>query len=244
MTKNIRCGTPATLVAALAFASAAASVACTADVPSTPSFQQDIMPILAANCVRCHSYPTLGGAPEYFRLDVFGDVIVRDGRPRTVEEGPCGLTPTEAQGVLCGAASLAGISASRAGSDNRPMPPRFRMEDHQIATLDVWAQLPQRGEARPGNHVPTATIVQIPATGRVLQLEVTVADEDRDLVVGELWIDVGGIEKFVGAVRSGTHTIEWLSTGAPVGTYAVIARLDDGALVHDVPAGQLTIGGI
>ncbi len=241
MTQFIRCGRPATLVAALMLAHGAA---CTADVPTTPSFQQDIMPILAANCVRCHSYPTLGGAPEYFRLDVFGDVVVRDGRPRTTAEGPCGLTPPDAQGVLCGAASLAGLSASRSASDKRPMPPRFMIEDHQIATLDVWAQLPQRGEARPGNHVPTATVVQAPATGSALQIEVTVADEDRDLVVGALWVDINGVEHFVAPVRSGTQTIEWPSAGFAVGTYAVTARLDDGAMMHELAAGQLTIGGI
>ena len=236
MTQFIRCGRPATYVAAL-MSLGAVGASCTADVPTTPSFQQDIMPILAANCVRCHSYPTLGGAPKDFRLDVFGDTMVRlDG-------------PDAAPTIVLGASSLAGLSASRSASEARPMPPRFMIEEHQIATLQAWAQLPEsgearRGEARPGNHAPTATVAQIPVTGPVLQLRVTVADEDRDLVVGELWINDGTAERFVGSVRSGTQTVEWLSTGSPVGTYAVTAKIDDGAMVHTVEAGQLTIGGI
>jgi hypothetical protein len=217
-------------------------LACTADVPKDISFQQHVMPILAANCVRCHSFPTLGGAPNYFRLDVFGDVVVRDGRPRTAAEGPCGLTPIEAQGVICGAVSSAGISASRAGSDKRPMPPRFRIEDHQIEILDLWAQSPERGSPRIDNHAPTASIVQL--AGAVTQLTVTIVDVDSDLVVGELWVAVGGTDRFIGPVRSGTQTIDWLTTGIPSGTYQVTARIDDGERVHQVPAGQISIGGL
>jgi hypothetical protein len=217
-------------------------LACTADVPQEISFQQHVMPILAANCVRCHSFPTLGGAPDYFRLDVFGDVVVRDGRPRTAAEGPCGLTPLEAQGVICGAATSAGISAARAGSEKRPMPPRFRIEDHQIEILDRWAKLPERGSARINNHAPTASIVQL--AGSVTQFMVTIVDVDNDLVVGEMWVSIGGADRFIGPVRSGTQTIDIAGTNIASGTYQATARIDDGAMVHQVPAGQISIGGL
>lgn len=227
----------------LVIAVGASLAACTATGASNPSFQQDVMPILAANCVRCHSYPTLGGAPEYFRLDVFGDVIVRDGRPRSAAEGPCGVTPLDARAVICGAASLASLSASRVASDKRPMPPRFRIEDHQIATLDAWALQPERGPARPTNHVPSVQLLQLPTVAGVTQLEVTVTDEDRDLVVGELWVELAGDSRFVAPLRSGTARVTWATAGLPQGTFTATARLDDGAMVHQLMAGQLTIGG-
>lgn len=47
--------------------------ACAPAVPDEPSFQQHVAPILAANCVRCHGAPPIGGAPPAFRLDLFDD---------------------------------------------------------------------------------------------------------------------------------------------------------------------------
>ena len=50
-----------------------AAAACATDpVPAQPSWQLDVMPVLAANCVRCHGYPTSGFATPGFRLDSFG----------------------------------------------------------------------------------------------------------------------------------------------------------------------------
>lgn len=54
--------------------------ACAPSAPETPSFQQHVAPILAANCIRCHGVPALGGAPSAFRLDTYG------GAQRMAEE--------------------------------------------------------------------------------------------------------------------------------------------------------------
>ena len=43
-------------------------VGCASDLPATLSFQQDVAPILAANCGRCHGGPTIGGAPDDMRV--------------------------------------------------------------------------------------------------------------------------------------------------------------------------------
>ena len=51
-----------------------ALVGCNPTAPANPSFQVDVMPILAANCIRCHGFPSIGGAPHSFRYDSY-DVI-------------------------------------------------------------------------------------------------------------------------------------------------------------------------
>lgn len=47
--------------------------ACTDEVPATPSFQQHVAPILAANCARCHLTPAIGGAPSNILFFGYGD---------------------------------------------------------------------------------------------------------------------------------------------------------------------------
>lgn len=218
--------------------------ACAADVPETPSFQLHVLPILAAQCVRCHGYPALGGAPPELRLDVYGDVVVRGGRPRDPKtEGVCGLEPADAEGVVCGAASYAVLAADRAGSTDRPMPPRFRIDDHQIETLARWAATAERGAPRPGNAVPTIAIEGTSQLGSIVSLRVRIDDADRDLVAGELRATVAGVERFVGPVRSGALQLAWDAAGVAPGSYPLTARLDDGAAQHVVDAGSLVIGG-
>jgi hypothetical protein len=219
-------------------------VACTADVPDSPSFQLHVMPILAAHCVRCHGDPPIGGAPSEFRLDVYGDVVVREGRPREPDfDGQCGFEPADAEAVVCGAATYAQTIALRVGGDSNPMPPRFPIEDHQVETLRRWADTAERGAPRAQNHVPTVVVVDAAQTGAALALRIRTADDDHDLVVGELRATVGGVPRLVGVVRNGVVDLVWDTTGIAPGTYPIVAHLDDGAMVHQVAAGQVVIGG-
>jgi hypothetical protein len=204
--------------------------ACTPDAPSAPSFQQDVMPILAANCVRCHGYPVIGGGPALMRLDTYGDIAVDD--------------TTRFSGAGINASSI----AERVASDERPMPPRFRLDDYQVATLENWAAgaapgaAPPRGEPRPGNRPPSITVARGGA-GAVITVESRVDDADGDLVAGELRLRVGASDRVVGPVRSGRVELRWDSTGIPPGDYPLTAHLDDGADVHAVELGTLTVGG-
>lgn len=219
------------------------AASCTADVPATPSFQQHVMPILAANCIRCHGDPTLGGAPTYFRLDVYDDLVVREGRPRDPEtEGQCGLEPADAEAVVCGAATMAQLLAVRVADDERPMPPRFSIEGHQVETLERWADGAGRGDPRPRNAVPTVTVESQERSSTIVSLRVVTADRDHDLVVGQLRADLPGGSRLVGIVRSGRVEIAWDAAGSPPGSYPLSARVDDGAMLHDVVVGQLEIG--
>jgi hypothetical protein len=221
-------------------------VACAPDVPATPSFQQDVMPVLAANCLRCHGAPTIGGAPEGFRLDSFSDVIVRErlfpaGDPACDPPSPDpGCFPI----VIAGAATMADTAAVRVGDDDRPMPPRFQLDDHQIELLENWAATGAgRGEPRPSNGSPTAALETSERDGPVVRLRVRVDDPDRDAVGGSLHARIAAAETFVGLVHSGVASVTWDATGIAAGSYPLFARLDDGATSVVVDLGTITVGG-
>jgi len=218
-----------------------AIAACAPEVPAEPSFQLDVMPILAANCVRCHGYPTIGGAPASFRLDTFGDVVLRPGIPS--EREPCGAPDDpDAAHVLCGAASLAVFSARRSADELYPMPPRFPLDGVQIETLERWAEAPVRGTPRPENHAPEITLDGIDAAGAVTTIRARVDDVDFDLVGGTLHAIGGSASILVGVLRSGPQTLRWDTAGVPAGRYVLRATLDDGAEPIDVHLGELMIG--
>lgn len=222
--------------------------ACAPDVPDAPSFQQDVLPILAANCVRCHSPPAIGGAPELIRFDLLDDVVVR---PRTLPPGDpaCAASnPSPDPGcfdvTMLGASTLASAIAQRVADEDRPMPPRFPLDDWQIDLLETWAaQGGGRGDPRPGNQRPTATLDAVTRQGDAAHLEVTVGDPDRDLVGGTLVAQLATGEQVIGLVGSGRTTLVWDTSNVPPGIYPVRARLDDGAGITVIELPTITVGG-
>ena len=217
---------------------------CVPEAPETPSFQQDVLPILAANCVRCHGFPTLGGAPSAFRLDTFADVTISDGEVR--DQPICGGDPSDpaAQVVICGAARYAVLTAVRIKGEARPMPPRFSLDQLQIETLENWARTAERGEPRPTNQLPMIEIEDTTRVGALITVRTRVEDADRDLVAGTLRVRVGSVDRVLGPLRSGTVEVVWDSTGVADGQYRLFAALDDGADVHTIELGLLAVGGL
>ena len=67
-------------LAAITLASAAAACSEPLVAPTTPSWQTDVMPLFAANCVRCHMYPHRGDGQTALRLDSFDDTLHPGGR--------------------------------------------------------------------------------------------------------------------------------------------------------------------
>lgn len=212
-------------------------IACGPEAPAAPSFQQDVLPILAAQCVRCHGFPAIGGAPPEFRLDSFGDVQVSDGIPNTL----CGPPPEPgAELVICGASTYAGAITPRLRDDDRPMPPRFPLDDYQLETLENWSKNPLRGEPRPNNAVPEVSILEVSQAGTIVRVRVVTDDPDGDLVTGTLRANIER-DRAVGALRSGTIELAWDVTGIAAGDYSLLAHVDDGAGMHVIPVGTITI---
>jgi hypothetical protein len=201
-----------------------ATAACTPSVPAQPSFQLDVLPLLAANCQRCHGTPPLYDAPAELRLDMFGD------------------TKISADATVFGAASLAETIATRTAADEQQMPPRFPLDDWQIETFERWAINPVRGEPRPGNRAPHATVEHTERDTDRITLRVQVEDTDGDPVGGELRIWSATEDLHFGNVRSGVLEVTRKTAGITAGDYSLTAHLDDGASVHVIPLGMLTIG--
>ena len=66
-----------THASSLASALVVLATGCALDAPPVqPSWQVDVMPVLAANCVRCHGYPSNVTAPFGLRLDSFENIEV------------------------------------------------------------------------------------------------------------------------------------------------------------------------
>ena len=228
--------------ALLAPALAAALAACTDGAATAPRFQEDVLPILAANCVRCHTVPTIGGAPGRsacttapgvrwcgFRLDSYDDTIIETGDP---------AVPDDDVGVR-GAAAIALAIPLRVDSSEAPMPPRFPLDDDARATLVAWAQGdPPDRTPRPGNQPPTiAATATADAAG--LALRYTITDGDRDLVVGTVRARGADGERVLAAVKSGTDAIT--VAPPPAGRYALVAILDDGAGPIELALGALEV---
>jgi hypothetical protein len=208
----------------------AACTACTPEVPAAPSYQADVMPILAANCIRCHGGPPLGGAPRAFRLDSYADLAAPD------PAGPPGEVP------IAGAAAYAAAIALRVRDPDRPMPPRFPLDDWQIEVLERWAAIEApRGTPRPGNRPPSIALERVTTAGGAVSVRVRVGDPDGDVVAGTLRAQVGAEQRLVGAVRSGIVELAWVPAGVGPGTYPLVASLDDGAEVHQIPAGEIAV---
>ena len=220
------------------FLSVALAASCAPDVPSTPSFQQHVAPILAANCVRCHGVPVLGGAPAEFRLDAFADteVVAKDGTTVTIS----------------GATTYSNIIAMRVADDDRPMPPRFGIDDYQIETLENWdAAGAPRGEPNPGNRPPTAEVVNIEKTlveegveTRVRYLiDIVVRDPDPDIVGGSLHAILGATSMPIGLLRNGPNRITWDTSDLARATYALEASIDDGGAEVRTSLGNIDVEG-
>jgi hypothetical protein len=211
--------------------------ACAPGVPDEPSYQQHVAPILAANCVRCHGIPVLGGAPPEFRLDSYASYERPKRSGVGVEE-------------VVGASIYSAAIAMRVASSDAPMPPRFGLDDYQIETLQRWdAAGAPRGEPNEGNRAPTAAVrgaVQaIDEQGIEIRvrylIDVTVDDPDADVVGGALYARLGATVLPIGLLHSGDNRVAWNTTSIAPGTFILEAILDDGGAETVVDLGTLAV---
>jgi hypothetical protein len=206
-----------------------AAGACAPEVPANPTWIDDVRPILAANCIRCHSPPQIGAAPLSFRLDKYDDELLVDG-PYDIDLEPDLVFGASSQG----ASIVAELEAER-------MPPRFPLTNRQIDVFSAWlsaagGDFPARGEPRPDNATPSMSIVGAPVVseGRV-RIEYDIDDADDDIVTGAVTTaDQVGEEMpllLSNRLFAGRGS---LSFELPSGTYDLVALLDDGNVADDV----------
>lgn len=220
---------------------AAASGCGLDDPPDVPSWQVDVMPVLAANCVRCHGYPLNPLVPSDFRLDAYAPTQL-----------PGLTTPLNGAGGENIARNLANVTdpdPAIVTSLTKRMPPNRVLGDREYRTLRNWSgaadavsnQAP-RGPGRPDNRSPSIAMEEVGRANGVITLAFEVRDLDHDLVSGNIIGPTLDIQNQVqpgpiGVVVSGRRTFAWDTANLPAGTYEITARLDDGADI-DGPEGE------
>ena len=195
-------------------------LAACASAPATPTWQGDVLPVMAANCVKCHGYPAEFGAPAGFRLDVLEDSTTID--------------PTTGWYVH-GAQTMYFRIAERVKDGS--MPPSLPLTGADADILINWA-----AEAVDGNKVQDSFTAPPPRTGRAGdraptialatsstpgQLDYTIDDPDHDLVEGTL--SIGGVV-IAQHLRAGRGSVPIDLSAVTAGAGQVIdALLDDGS---------------
>lgn len=161
---------------------------CTDDLPVSPTYVDDVRPLLRARCASCHGPPACV-PPEQggFRLDRWDDT-----------------------GSLRGVASLTERIVVRA-ADRGDMPPGG-LPERERELLRRWQRAGSpRGEvvddAPPDFHL-TAPLPALPADEH-LRLPYTVADPDGDAVVWTVGWDRRGVDgPLAGPFEAGTGTVD------------------------------------
>lgn len=203
--------------------------ACAPEVPANPTWTEDVRPILVANCVRCHSSPSLQGAPGNVRFDKFDDED-RDG---------------DGEIDFFGAATEAIFIAERVEAEE--MPPRFPLPDRQRDTLIAWFEAgAPKGDPRPGNVAPSMELTGDPeAADDTVVIPYRIDDADFDLVTGRLIADPGDGDPIAVTydLFSGRGEIAWDVLDVAPGTYDLSAEIDDGSDRVEVDLGSVEIVG-
>jgi len=184
--------------------------ACNPSVPESPTYFEDVQPILASRCYRCHGASPLVEELEYFRLDRFvPEDEVRedlwDLRFRVVDLAARGFDPA--------------------------MPPDFPLTDRQQEILKRWLEDgAPRGER--DNSAPEFELVEAPESevDQELSLVYRASDPDLDGLVIALALEDGDQSVSVASGLGGALRSVELDVGAVFGPadYQLVARIDDG----------------
>jgi cytochrome c553 len=207
-----------------------AAAACGPAAPANPSWEQDVRPILAANCVRCHRNPPANNAPATFRLDQCED----------------------ASATLLGASTQSERIIARGsleGATAMPPPPAANLSDRQIEILENW-----RANGAPCTGTTAASFVLLRATEESIEagaapgeqrlaIQYTLEDPARSLVNATVVAVSAGGETHVApeSLRAGTGELSWSLGGMAPGTYDVLVTLDDGSEIREVRIGTFAL---
>ncbi len=200
--------------------------ACAPDAKLDPTWIDDVRPMVQANCLRCHASPAIAGAPTDFRLDVYEDTVLLDGR------------------IIRGAATMAPFVAARAGEQGT-MPPDFERTPWERDTFSNWYEKSKLGAplkigTRSNNAPPSATLLSSLAIAdkEDVTIEYEIVDNDADMVSGVLLL---GTTIVADSLFSGRGSVTFSPASFPDGTYPLIARISDDLQSVDRELGSLQI---
>ncbi|HSN30885.1 MAG TPA: hypothetical protein VLT45_31570 [Kofleriaceae bacterium] len=208
--------------------------ACTPSVPDKVSYDQDVAPILEANCMRCHSSAQAVSLKNCVAVDNWDSAT-----------DPSGTCKPMVMGVHDGAGMI--VNDVMSGKMPKDGPP---LTDRQKKILEAWkaAGFPRRAN----NEPPTITFITPPASGAMINtggvttydIQYDVSDPDGDAVTWDLtWKGPNGrTGSFATGLSAGTGTVHADTSSLGTGSYQVIANLSDGSSMVSIPAqGMLTV---
>lgn len=192
---------------------------CAPAAPESPTWNEDVRPILVSNCQRCHGYPPIHGAPNTFRVDV------------------CEDWTDDEDNTFFGAGSYAeGIAFRTSEEALVRMPPRFPLSDRQVEILKNWAATGSPcGDAAllPGNRPPAFELLDESVDGALVTYDYAVADPDFEVIIGELIAEpqAGGDPVIITReLHDGIGVATWDTSTVAPGIYNVVAVIRDGSV--------------
>ena len=198
-----------------------ALAACGGEVPASPTYFEDVQPILGANCARCHGAVPSDPKIAKFRLDryVKGDTATYD-----------------AWDYAQGGTAQAPMLRVAVDLEAPAMPPDYELTGRQREILTRWVEQGAPKGTRANREPRLALIAPEGATTADQALDVTVRawDDDGDGLIVRLWAhDLATAEDqdvpLGSEVGGGQHAIS-LDTGtlASKHDFEIYAILDDG----------------
>lgn len=203
----------------------------------TPTYLDDIAPILQARCTSCHGTPTTTAeAQNCVRLDRW-DSAADTSRL---------CTDTGMAGWIFGVHDTAEMLVDQVVNGQMPFGGPV-LAAHDVTTLEAWRDggFPRRlPDAPPTIEFvsPTASIT-LCNPSCTYSVAYAIADPDGDSVTWSLgWSGGGKNGTFATRLTGGTGTVTIDASGLSSGTYSLVASLDDGTAVVSASApGALTI---
>jgi hypothetical protein len=220
------------IVSVLGLALGAGLAACGGEVPASPTYFDDVQPILRANCVRCHGAVPSDPKIAKFRLDryVKGDVATFDAWDY-------------AQASAGDAAPMIRVAVDLQAP---AMPPDYALTERQREILTRWVEqgAPKGTRANRAPGIELVAPAEPTTADQALDVMIRAWDDDGDGLIVQLWAhDLAGAEgedlPLGPAVGGGLHALS-LDTGtlASKHEFEIYAILDDG--FADEPAQNRT----
>jgi hypothetical protein len=181
------------------------------DPPATPTWAEDVQPLLLGNCFHCHGAEVgfdkdgmairSHGTPEGARYDIYDPMEYVDAVGDIEAINRLGVVPTRSPAI---AGILVQLVKSKDPHERMPPPPGLPLSDYEIQVLDNWLKAKAPKGTRPDNSAPRAVLAGKPAArGPDLVVTFDVLDDDGDQVLGRI---EGGTGKPQVISRSGRHT--------------------------------------
>lgn len=196
--------------------------ACGGEVPASPTYFDDVQPILRANCVRCHGAVPSDPKIAKFRLD------------RYVKDDAATFDAWDyAQASAGDAAPMIRVAVDL---ESPAMPPDYALTERQREILARWVMqgAPKGTRTNVAPEIELISPAEPTTADQVIDVAIRAWDEDGDGLIVQLWAhDLATSESedlpLGPAVGGGLHTLS-LDTGtlASKRDFEIYAILDDG----------------